>query len=244
VTEIPEHLLARSRARREAIGQAEGDTPAADAPAAAGAVEKASEAAPAAATGPAGLAPATPAKAPAAPAPAPEKPKRPEVIASESRKKIPWWAVPALAGLPLWAVLYAFTLEPKDELSPAIALGQDVYDSNGCAGCHGPGGAGQGAVFPGFTAGEVALTFPDFNDQVAWIRSGSDGDVPAPDGSYGDPNRPGGQHSVSTFSGQMPGFPDLSDEEVLAVTRYEREVLGEVPCEPDLATATGEECAG
>ena len=137
--------------------------------------------------------------------------------------------------MPLWAVIYAFTLEPNEELSAAIALGQEVYESNGCAGCHGPEGAGQGDVFPGFTAGEVALTFPDFNDQEAWIRSGSTGDVPGPDGGYGDPNRPGGQHSINTFSGQMPGFPDLSDEEVMAVTRYEREVLGEVPCEPELA---------
>jgi mono/diheme cytochrome c family protein len=187
--------------------------------------------------------PVTPAKAPAAPAPPPEKPKRPEVVAAESRKKIPWWAVPAVAGLPVWAVLYAGTLEVRTEQSAAITLGQEVYEANGCGGCHGAGGAGQGDVFPGFTAGEVALTFPDFNEQLAWIRSGSAGDAVGPDGGYGDPARPGGQHNVASFSGVMPGFPDLSDEEVLAVARYEREVLGEVPCEPELAEATGEECA-
>ena len=244
MTEIPEHLLARSRARREAIGQSEGDAPTADAPAASAAVERASEAAPATATGPAGVAAATPAKAPAAPAPPPEKPKRPEVVAAESRKKIPWWAVPALAALPAWAVLYAGTLNPRGEQSAALTLGQQVYESNGCVGCHGPGGAGQAGVFPAFTAGEVALTFPDYNDQVAWIHSGSAGDAVGPDGGFGDPAREGGQHNVATFSGQMPGFPDLSEADVLAVARYEREVLGEVPCEPALAEATGEECAG
>ena len=39
-------------------------------------------------------------------------PRRPEVIAAESRKKIPWWAATALVAMPLWAFLFAYTLEP------------------------------------------------------------------------------------------------------------------------------------
>ncbi|HET6664430.1 MAG TPA: hypothetical protein VFG94_09235, partial [Acidimicrobiales bacterium] len=95
MTEIPEHLLARSKARRQAIGQDEGGAPAADAPAASAAVEKATPAstAPAGAAAAAGIAPAKAPAPPAAPAPAP---KRPEVVAAETRKKSPWWAASSL----------------------------------------------------------------------------------------------------------------------------------------------------
>jgi mono/diheme cytochrome c family protein len=232
MTEIPEHLLARSKARRQAIGQDEGGAPA-DA-AASTAVEKAAPAAEAPA-GPAAASGLAPAKAPAAPAPPPEKPKRPEVLAAESRKKAPWWAVAALVALPVWAFMYAFTLEPPSQESAALSAGRAIYSSAGCAGCH--GATGGGGVGPAFAEGAIVETFADFNDHVEWVATGS---AAWPESTYGDTEKP-----VLGFNGnEMPAFgSSLSEEELLEVVRYEREVLGGHGCEPELAEATGEECA-
>lgn len=246
MTEIPEHLLARSKARRSAIGDDAGAASGAGAESGGGAagtaVEKAAPAAAAAAAGPAAAGGIAPSKAPVAPAAPPAKPKRPEVLAAESRKKIPWWAVSALVALPAWAFLYAFTLDPPTVgLSPALSAGQEIYGAS-CAGCHQAGGVGQGDVFPGFTEGSVILTFPAWEDQVEWVHQGAA--AANADGTYGDPARPGGQHSIALFSGVMPGFAEsLSEEQILEIVRYEREVLGEYGCEPTLAEATGEVCA-
>jgi mono/diheme cytochrome c family protein len=234
VTEIPEHLLARSKARRSAIGQS-GDA-GADAPAPSAAVEKAG-AAPAAAEAAAapGLAPS---KAPVPAAAPPPKPVRPEVAAALSRKKIPFWAIPALVALPLWAFLYAFTLEPPSQESPVLAAGRGLYASAGCAGCH--GATGGGGVGPAFADGAVVETFSNYEDHVQWVTLGSEGWAAEVGDTYGDPEKP-----VRGFNGQaMPSFGgSLSEEEILEVVRYEREVISGFGCEPDLAEATGEECA-
>lgn len=242
VTEIPDHLLARSKARRDAIGQSDGPGGDAagggEAPAASAAVEKASSAAPAAAEGAAastGLAPAKAPASPEAPAPAPD---RPEVAAAKARKKIPYWAVPAVVSLPVWAFMYAFTLEPPTEESAAIAAGREIYTSAGCAGCHGASGAG--GVGPAFTEGHVVETFSNYEDHVQWVSLGSEGWAAEVGDTYGDTEKP-----VRGFNGQaMPGFEgSLSEEEILEVVRYEREVLSGYGCEPLLAEATGEVCA-
>lgn len=236
MTEIPEHLLARSKARRQAIGQDEGAAPS-DAPATGAAVEKAAPAGAAAApAGPsAAAAGIAPSKAPAPPTPPPAPPKRPEVLAAESRKKIPGWAVPAVVGLPLWAFLYAFTLEPPAQgLSPALEEGHEIYTAQGCAGCHGP--AGGGGIGPAFTAGAVVETFSDYEDHARWVTLGSNGWRQEVGATYGDTDKP--------VNGGMPDFGGkLSEEEILLVVRYEREVLAGHGCEPGLAEATGEECA-
>jgi mono/diheme cytochrome c family protein len=235
VTEIPEHLLARSKARRQAIGQDEGGAPTADAPAASAAVEKAAPAstAPAGAAAAAGLAPAKAPAAPAVPAPAP---KRPEVVAAETRKKIPWWAASSLLAFLLWAFIFAFTLEPPEAgLSPALAEGEHLYGTGGagCAGCHGP--QGGGGVGPAFADGAIIETFSDFNEHIEWVALGTDG---WPEPTYGDTDKPVGGGGV------MPAFGDsLSEEELALVVRYEREILGGYGCEPDLAELTGETCA-
>ena len=106
MTEIPEHLLKRSRDRRAALGlgggqegeaAAGGETPAA-APA------TSTEAAPVAAAAPAGPAAR---KAAAAPAPPPPpKPDAPYVAAAKSRPKIPFWAMAALSLMPIWLFMY------------------------------------------------------------------------------------------------------------------------------------------
>jgi mono/diheme cytochrome c family protein len=234
VTEIPEHLLARSKARRQAIGQ---DAGADDAPAASTEVEKAAPAS-AAPAGPAAAGGLSPAKAPAAVPAAPPKPKRPEVIAAESRKKIPWWAAVALVSLPLWAFLFAYTLEPPTVgLSPALSAGEEIYSSQ-CGTCHGP--TGQGNTGPAFADGAVVETFANYEDHVQWVNLGSARWAQEVGDTYGDTAKP-----VLGFNGNpMPSFEgSLSEEEILEVVRYEREIISGHGCEPDLAEATGEECA-
>ena len=132
MTEIPEHLLKRSKERRSAIGG--GDSPAEEG-APAGEVEAAPAAAP--------VAPVAAAAAVPEPAPVPE-PVRPEVAAALSRRKIPYWAIPVLAALPLWAYVYQATLEPAPtgELTP-LEAGRAVYVSAACQGCHQANGGGQ-----------------------------------------------------------------------------------------------------
>lgn len=201
MTEIPEHLLKRSKERRSAIGG--DDAPGDDAPAAA--------VAPAAETAP------VPAAAAAAevekPAPAPE-PVRPEVAAALRRRKIPFWAMPVLAGLPLWAYVYQGTLSPPPAgIEGAMAVGEEVYLA--CSACHGPGGAGVGA-FPALD--NVLEVFPDGRDQMAWVALGSTGWRDFSD-TYGATDKPVG--------GGMPGFAaSLSEEELASVVLYERVTFG------------------
>lgn len=217
MSEVPEHLLQRSAARRAALSGG-GDAPAAS-PEATTSVESAG-AAPAAA---APVAAATPAVV------EPPKPVPPYVQAALTRKKIPFWAMSVVGLLPLWAILYAGSLSEADsgELTQ-LDLGAEVY-ARSCATCH--GASGGGGVGRPFTEGSLLATFPDIESQVEFITIGSAG-IGAGN-VYGDPNRAGGAHTSGSF-GNMPAFMDsLTDAERFAVTRYEREVLGgeEVPAD-------------
>ncbi len=210
MTEVPEHLLKRSQDRRSALGLGGGDTGGTAAPA----KSASTEVAPAAA--------ATPA---VAAAPVPEVVKAPEpvpayVTASLERKRIPIWAMPVLAFLPVWAVIYAQTLSPppKAELSQ-LDLGAEVYSQ--CAGCH--GGSGGGGAGRPLADGEVLKTFPHIADQLQFIRLGSSGFEGV---EYGNPERPGGAHKGLSYNGgKMPAFASLTDAQLLEVTRHERETL-------------------
>jgi mono/diheme cytochrome c family protein len=202
VTEIPEHLLKRSKARRAAIGggeEAEGGEAAASGEGAAAAPET-----PAAT--PAPVAAAAPAE-PVAPAP---EPVRPEVAAYHQRRRVPFWAIPVLAFLPLWAYMFHGTLEPPPagEGDPLV-LGGEIYAAQ-CAACHGSGGGG--GVGPALD--QVDDHFPDFRDQMMWIRLGSSG---WPGSTYG---------TDLPIQGGMPGFSGLSDQELAEVTLYERVTHG------------------
>ncbi len=217
MTEIPEHLLARSRARRSALGGGGGDdAPAPEAPSAAPAT-----------TGDAAPTPA--AKAPAtAPAVVEAPPPPPYVQAALDRKKIPWWAATLMAFLPLWGVVYVGTLSSSGggEVTQLVE-GGEIYAAS-CASCH--GATGGGGVGPAMTGGAVIETFPNRADMMLWIYGGSTG---WPGTTYGANGK--------AKAGGMPGFAEtLTPEELLAVVRYEREVLGGEEISADSGEALGE----
>ena len=213
MTEIPEHLLKRSRERRAAMGLG-GDAPE-------GSTGDAAAAPSGAAPAPAGAA-ATPAPAPAAavePAkPEPPKPEPAHIQAAKRRKRVPYWAMTALAALPLWGYVYVRTLEPPPAgESDPLVLGTEVYGAN-CASCHGGTGSGVGNA-PGFVDGAVVETFPDWRDQAAWVRLGTEG---WPAATYGATEKP-----VGGSGGTMPPWPTLTDQEIAQVVLHERELSGE-----------------
>jgi mono/diheme cytochrome c family protein len=210
LTEVPEHLLERSRQRRAALsgGSAEA-APEAAAPSAEASSTKA--VAPAAAASAASVEPTPP--------PAPE-PVPAYIEAAQTRKKIPVWVLPVVAFLPLWAFLYVGSLsEPDVELEGQLALGATVYQQ--CAGCHGAnGGGGAGRQL---NNGEVLLTFPTIEGQLEYVAVGTAGYSGKP---YGNPDRPGGAHVGGSY-GNMPAFlGTLTPDELLSVIRHEREVIG------------------
>jgi hypothetical protein len=231
VTEVPEHLLKRSRDRRAALGLGGGDggdaggggaeaAPAADAGGGGGAVE-------AAAARPAAVAPVEEVVVPPKPVPA-------YVRASLNRKKIPLWVMPVLAFLPLWAVMYVNTLsKPRSTVPTQLEAGTTAY-ANRCQGCHaadGSGGAGR-PLFAAADGGGVVTTFPYIADHLEFVWLGSTG-TGAKGTPYGNPDKPGGGHTTFSFSGEaMPTFKGtITQTELLEIVRHEREVYGaeEVP---------------
>jgi len=224
VTEIPEHLLKRSRERRSAVGQG-GEASAADAP---------SDAA-AASNLPATTAAATPALAPtasgppartAAPVPAAAPPPKPDplfVQAAKQRRKIPFWAMATLSLMPLWGFMYVRAVtEPPVVVEGPIGIGAEIYSS--CASCH--GAAGGGGVGYQFSGGWVLDTFPHIEDQVRYVYYGTEGYNAAGVEIYGNPDRPGGPH-VTGQKGIMPAFGgQLTQYEIVAVVCHERYTLG------------------
>ena len=207
MTEIPEHLLKRSKDRRAAGGGEAASTPATTTPAT----------------------PATTAAAPAAKAEAPKpaapvvKPDPPYVQAAKQRRKIPFWAMLPLSLLPLWAWMYVRSVQDHPEkVEGPRASGAEVYGS--CAGCHGAdGGGGAGRQM---NAGEVLKTFPAIEDHLRWMQFGTEKYKTAGIEIYGNPNREGGVHKTGSF-GIMPGWADqLTPYQILAVTCYVRYDIG------------------
>ena len=205
MTEIPEHLLARSRAAKAKATGAPVEAATSAAPAAA-------PAAPAAT--PAAAASAAPAAA-AAPKPEKVEPKPPMVEAAESRTKIPVWVMPVLAFLPIWAIMYMTTNDlPSAKKAGPLTEGATVYAK--CASCHGATGQGAGA-FPQLNGGAVLTTFPDPAEQVRWVILGSAGYLAEGKTTHGATNKP--------TKGGMPGWESLPADELLPVVRHERETL-------------------
>ena len=216
MTEIPEHLLKRSRERRAAAGDSS-ENPGTEVATTKEATPAAAASAAPASTGPA---PRTAAAAPSEP-PAP-KPDSPVVAAYRSRRKVPFWAMAALALLPIWTFMYVRSVTAQaEEASGPLAMGAEIYAN--CAACH--GGAGGGGVGYAFTEGEVLLTFPNIEDQLRYVLYGTGAYNVAGVEIYGNPDRPGGPH-VTGARGAMPGFEGaLTDYEILSVVCHERYTL-------------------
>lgn len=89
---------------------------------------------------------------------------------------------------------------PATPSDPVLAEGQTIYNQK-CASCHGPGG--NGGLGPKL-AGVVANRYPNIEDQKAVIANG--------------------RGSMPKFGGT--GDTALTDAQITAVSRYEREVLG------------------
>jgi mono/diheme cytochrome c family protein len=218
VTEIPEHLLKRSRDRRSALGLGGDEGGASDDKPATPATTTSSAPGAPAATAPAGRA-----AAPAPAAPPPPKPDTPVVAAFKRRKRVPFWAMAALGVLPVWAFMYARAItETPVEAAGPLGIGEEVYSN--CASCH--GGGGGGGVGYAFTGGEVLLTFPHIEDQLRYVVFGTAEYNLAGVDIYGNPEREGGPH-ITGEQGVMPGWTgSLTDEEILSVVCHERYTLG------------------
>ena len=224
MTEIPEHLLKRSRERRSAIGQ--GGDAAADAPSEAAASSNAPATTPATtapAAAPAASGPPARTAAPAPAAPPPPKPDPVYVQAAKRRRKIPFWAMATLSLMPVWAFMYVRAVtEPPEVVEGPLGIGTEIYSS--CASCHGAGGGG--GVGYAFSGGEVLKTFPHIEDQIRYVYYGTEGYNAADVEIYGNPDREGGPH-VTGNRGVMPAFGgQLTQYEIVAVVCHERYDLG------------------
>ena len=157
-----------------------------------------------------------------------EEPVTPWVDAAQRRHRIPFWAVPVLALLPLWAVAYALTLDRPTPTEPRpLELGAQVYDQS-CAFCHGSAGEGVGST-PALV-GEHATpsVFPTPAEQVGWVALGSNGYRAAGRDTYGSgaPRPVGG-------AGVMPSWAEsLTPEQLMAVVLHERSTLNDEAFDP------------
>ena len=224
MTEIPEHLLKRSRERKAAMSGESGDSTPAETSAAVEAV-----------TTPAAATPAVAATASVPDIAAEPEPVKvaPYVEAFEKRKKMPYWIAPVLLALPVWALFYVGTLERVPQgLTGLLGEGEELYVEAGCSGCH--GAEGGGGIGPALADGEVHVTFTSVEDQMAWILRGSA--IVGTGNNYASPD----SIRERPVAGQMPGYgvdgsTSLNVEELLAVTLFERTQL-----EPDEDTAAEE----
>jgi mono/diheme cytochrome c family protein len=134
------------------------------------------------------------------------------VQAAKNRRRVPYWAMPVLAMMPLWGYVFVRTLEPppSGETDPFV-LGAEVYTR--CSSCH--GGGGEGGAGPAFADGAVQESWPDWRDHAMWVRLGSDG---WPADTYGANDTP--------KAGGMPAWA-LTDPELAQVVLHERVLGGE-----------------
>ena len=224
MTEIPEHLLRRSRERRAALGgdggeqaaTAEATAVTAETPKATAAVVASSAPPATQAGGGGGMEPAVGTSVTTPDAEAPR--------IGPTRTKIPLWVMPLLAALPLWGIIYlgAFgNRNPAAANDPAVVGGQ-LFAAN-CSSCHGANG--EGGVGPKLAGGEVVKTWPKVADHVSWVRTGGTPFIGKTYGAQG--------HTVPA-NNVMPAFAGtLTDTQIAQVVCYERVSMGN---EPESAT--------
>lgn len=163
-----------------------------------------------------------------------EAPVAPYVTAALQRKTIPYWVMPVLLFLPIWAIYYVGYLErPPADPEGLLFEGGEVY-AEVCASCH--GGTGSGGTGRQLNGGEVLLTFPSdaagydgLAGHIAWVANGSDQTEITEGPVYGDPARTGtdSPRTVGSFGAAMGNFTEsLTVEELAAVVYYERVAHG------------------
>ncbi len=231
MSEIPEHLLKRSKAAKsKASGNEAGQSSAAESPA--------SESTDVAAAS-AGAA-EVPTSPPVAdlpyldPEPEPER-QTPEYIAAfNKRKRIPFWAMPVVLATPVWAYGLAGTLQQPMVEDPLVEEAAEIYTAAGCSACH--GAAGGGGIGYQLSDGEVLETFPEAIDMIVHVARGSS----AINGEVYGAERADGNQRISGQRGNMPAQLDaLSLEELELVIYHERVNLGG----EDVSDERGEEWA-
>lgn len=212
MTEVPEQLLERSRARRAAIGgrNSVDDSQGYETSSA----PRASDAG----------APIVAGGGPLPPHPEPlDDPvhvRSPMASAHSERAKIPFWAMPVLAAIPVWAYVFVGTLSPAPEGPGPTQVGAELYVSSACSACHGVSGNGAG-VGPAFVNGAIFETWPRFEDHFRWVRLGGAGWIREVGDTYGATDKP-------VNGNAMPGFTveQLSDADLISVVLHERSALG------------------
>ena len=229
MTEIPEHLLRRSRERREALGLATGDEGAATPPPHTrrrgdalhrGRAGCGRHAGARSRTGSPGCRRAAPEAAAAL---------RRGGVATQA---IPYWAIPVVALLPLWAFIYQWSLTPVTKaISGPLADGQELYTAN----CSPATSRRVPATRPVASASSSAMarscqTFPDMADQIAFVKSGSEPSSASPTAT------PTGRvASTSARPACRRGARSSPTEEIDDVVCYERVVLsGQDPVPAEL----------
>jgi len=217
VTEIPEHLLRRSKERRAALsgeGSATEEAAAvtAETPRAAAPVRASAPAPETAAGG------ATPPARPRTVAAGPEAAPAPRP--GPTRVKTPLWAMGMLLLLPLWAVVYmgAFGSRAKAATNSPVVVGAGYYNAN-CAACHGANG--EGGVGPQLNNGAVLKQWPKLVDHLAWVHTGGSTHIGQTIGGV-----------VVTAANAMPAFAGtLTDAQIADVVCYERVTFGGGPAD-------------
>ncbi len=217
MTEIPEHLLRRSRERRAALGLG-GDG---EGGGGGDALAATTDSTPAR-TGAAAPAKAAPSKAPAIiEEPAETKAAFVAPPTGPHKLPVPIWVMPVLIAIPMWAFFFpaAFSNHKKAVVTDPITIGNQVYHS-ACSTCHGQNG--EGGVGPALHGGVAAVTFPKIQEHIDWVKNGSTG--LAPNTPYGAADRPGGQRVASKRD--MPAFGStLTATQIQDVVEYERTKL-------------------
>lgn len=197
---------------------------------------------------------------PAASPPEVEAPvAEPDDQPAEALGGVPGWMAAAFALIPLVAVVYALSVPNGPDcgnsgqltIDPVtgnavncdgseygstegnlISAGEQIYVAS-CAACHGAGGGGGAG--PALNGGAVLATFASCDSHVAWVALGT---AAWPDPTYGDNEKPVGGFGI------MPGFSSsLSDEDLVAVSAYERVAFGGESRDDTLAACTVESAA-
>jgi mono/diheme cytochrome c family protein len=227
VTEVPEHLLRRSKERRAALGleggveAASGAGPPPATPAIAAASTEGGGVAVLEETGPPGADLEALGEGGVLEETGAEETLLTGGPPVAARTRVPIWIMPVLAAMPLWAFVYmgAFGNRARGGTSDPVARGNLVFHSAGCSGCHGTNG--EGGVGPKLAGGGAVQTFPNIADHITWVHTGG---APFIGKTYGAAGHTVPPNNVMPAFGQDHGG-SLSDEQIQDVVAYERQGL-------------------